>query len=29
MAIIGEFGLRTYQQPSGEDILALSAADKP
>ena len=27
MAIIGEFGLRTYQQPSGEDIVALGAAD--
>ena len=28
MAIIGEFGLRTYQQPSGEDIVALSASEK-
>ncbi|NIW24084.1 MAG: mechanosensitive ion channel [Gammaproteobacteria bacterium] len=27
MAIIGEFGLRTYQQPSGEDIVALKASE--
>ena len=29
MAIISEFGLRTYQQPSGEDIVALGALEKP
>ena len=27
MAIIGEFGLRTFQQPSGGDITALGAAE--
>ncbi|MDH3418189.1 MAG: mechanosensitive ion channel family protein [Gammaproteobacteria bacterium] len=27
MAIVGEFGLRVYQQPSGEDIVALGAIE--